>query len=56
MTFKKLVQAISEIKSYEDCNKVARQIDRSFEIEKTTWKDHEMLWSILSKYYDIYQD
>mgnify|MGYP007101905768 CR=1 FL=1 len=55
MTFKKLVQLISEIGKYEDCNKVENEIKKSFESGKITWKDHEMLWSILDTYYNIYQ-
>lgn len=42
--FKRLVAAISEINSEESLNYVCGEIDRSFDREKITWKEHEMLY------------
>ena len=47
MTFKKLVTAISKIRSAEDCNILRGQIDRAFDLEKINWADHERLYNIV---------
>lgn len=46
MTFKQLVKMIHDIKTEEDKNKVFGQIDRSYEMEKINYKDHEMLYDL----------
>ena len=45
-TFKQLVQAISEIRTENDRLAVCGEINKSFEHDKITWKDHEMLYGL----------
>ena len=40
-TFKQIITAIAVIKTIEDLNNVERDIKRSFENEKITYKDYE---------------
>ena len=47
--FKQLVTAISEIDSEETRDYVFSEIDQSFNREKITWKEHEMLFQIVRK-------
>ena len=54
MTFKQLVKMINEIKAAEDAYEVWDNIDRSFEKEKITWDDHEMLYGLASKMWKLY--
>lgn len=49
--YKKIVRAIIEAKSYEDMNTVFGMIDKAFEWEKISWKDHEELYELASKFY-----
>lgn len=49
MTYKKLIEAIANMKTEEDRLEVWGQINRSFEKEKITWKDHETLYDIASR-------
>lgn len=44
--FKQLVAAIAGIESEEDRNYVCGEINLSFEHEKISWKDHEMLYQL----------
>lgn len=46
--FKKLVRAISEIKTENDRDDCWAQIDRAFEEEKISFEDHEMLYNLTS--------
>ena len=46
--FKKLVRAISEIKTENDRDDCWAQIDRVFEAEKISFEDHEMLYNLTS--------
>ena len=48
-TFKQLVALISEINSEDDRSYTLGEIDRSFEREKTSWSDHEMLYQLACK-------
>ena len=49
-TFKQLVVMISEIETEEDYNYVTcSAIKNSFEADKITWKDHEVLWALADK-------
>lgn len=47
--FKQLVAAISEINSEESRDYVCGEINRSFDREKITWAEHEMLYQIACK-------
>jgi hypothetical protein len=47
-TFKQLVKLISEIKNEQQMNEVCYQIDMSFQNEKITFQDNEMLYKIIS--------
>lgn len=49
MTFKKLVQMICTIRTENDRNNVFGQIDRSFNLGKIAFADHEMLHELASK-------
>ena len=44
--FKKIVRAISEIKSEADRNDCYNQIDKAFDAEKISFDDHEMLYKL----------
>ena len=46
--FKKLVRAISEIKTENDRDDCWAQIDRAFKEEKISFEDHEMLYNLTS--------
>lgn len=48
MTFKQLVKRIHDIKTEEDRNEVFGQIDRSYDMEKISWNDHELLYDLAS--------
>ena len=47
--FKKIVAAIAAINTQEDFNIACSMIDNAFQQEKITWKDHELLHSLISK-------
>lgn len=49
MTFKKLVELIASIETMEEYNETCGMIDDSFQHEKITWKDHELLYTLVSK-------
>lgn len=46
--FKKIVYAISEIKTEADRNDCYNQIDKAFDAEKISSDDHEMLYQLAS--------
>ena len=48
-TFKQLVDTISNISSDEDFNEACGEIDISFQHDKISWKDHELLYKLVSK-------
>ena len=48
-SFKQLVKVISEINSEDSFNAACGDIDRSFQAEKITWDDHELLYKLVSK-------
>lgn len=49
MTFKKLVQLICAIRTKYDLDNACAQIDHSFNLEKITFADHEMLYELVAK-------
>ena len=53
-SFKQLVEALSQVHSKEDTNEVMGQIDNSFQAEKISWKDHEMLYELASIVYNAF--
>ena len=46
--YKELVQAIISIANEQDFNEVCGKINRAFESEKISWKDHEQLFELVS--------
>lgn len=50
LTFKQLVVEIANAENGEDeFWRVGHEINLSFEHEKITWQDHEMLWKLAEK-------
>ena len=47
LTFKKMVEFIADIKSQEEWNEGYALIEFSYQREKFTWKDYEVLFSLL---------
>lgn len=47
--FKKIVAAIAAIKTQEDFDIACGMINTAFQQEKISWKDHELLYSLISK-------
>ena len=47
--FKKLVGMIVEVKNMDDFNVVSGTIDKMFDQDKISWKDHELLHDLLGK-------
>ncbi len=47
--FKKIVSAIAAVNTQEDFDIACSMIDNAFQQEKITWKDHELLHSLISK-------
>lgn len=47
--YKKLVQMLIDANTGQEINRAGSEIDKAFEKEKITWKDHEQLYSLLSK-------
>jgi hypothetical protein len=47
--FKDLVKMIVLVNSMEDYNVVSGTIDKMFDQDKISWKDHEMLHELLGK-------
>ncbi len=47
--YKKIVAAIADINSQEDFDTVCGMIDTAFQQEKISWKDHEVLYAVVSK-------
>lgn len=48
-SFKQLVKVISEINSEDSFNAACGDIDISFQNDKITWDDHELLYKLVSK-------
>lgn len=56
MTFKKLVEFISQIKTREQLYEAMGKVDRAFDTEeKINWNEHEMLYKILSAYSNLFE-
>lgn len=47
--FKKLVAKIVEIETMEQFNAVCGEIDKAFDQDKISYKDHELLFDLLGK-------
>ena len=47
--FKKLVAKIVEIETMEQFNAVCGEVDKEFQSEKLSWKEHELLFALLGK-------
>lgn len=54
-SFKQLVEALSHVHSKEDTNEVMGQIDNSFQAERISWKDHEILYELASIVYSAFR-
>lgn len=44
LTFKELIKLFSEIETEDDFNRACGEIDNSFQHEKISWGDHELLY------------
>lgn len=55
LSFKGLVEELNKINSVDSANEVMGKIDNSFQAEKISWKDHETLYDIASKLYELYK-
>lgn len=55
LSFKSLVEELNKINSVDSANEVMGEIDNSFQVEKISWKDHETLYDIASKLYELYK-
>ena len=53
MTFKKLVIMIDNIKTKDDVLYTWAAINKSFEADKISWNDHELLYDLASKIYAL---
>ena len=49
MTLKKLVKEISGITGKDEQERTFWQIDRSFQADKISWEEHEMLYDLASR-------
>ncbi len=47
--YKEIVAALIDASTEKDISEVGGMIDRAFEAEKISWKDHEQLYALLSK-------
>ena len=47
--FKKIVSAIAAVNTQEDFDIACSMIDTAFQQEKISWKDHQLLHSLISK-------
>ena len=47
LSYKQIVGCIAAITTKEDYNKVCGMIDFSFQKEKISWKDHEVLYAVM---------
>lgn len=56
MTFKKLVKELSKAQTKDDVRDIMGLIDRSWDTDKITWDDHEMLYDIASNLYDYFEN
>ena len=54
-SFKQLVKSLSQVHSKDDANEVMGEIDNSFNQNKLSWDDHEMLYDLASKLYELYK-
>ncbi len=45
-TFKEIVNTLAAVATKEDVYNAMGDIDRAFQAEKITWKDHENLYAI----------
>ena len=55
LSFKQLVKALSQVHSKDNANEVMGEIDNSFNQNKFSWDDHEMLYDLASKLYELYK-
>lgn len=49
LSYKQIVGCIAAITTREDFNKVCGMIDSSYQHEKISWKDHEILYAVVGK-------
>lgn len=47
--FKKIIAEITKINTMEDYNAVCGMVDRAFDQDKISYKDHELLFDLLGK-------
>lgn len=46
LSFKQLVNLLADVKTEEDFNRACGQIDMSFQHDKITWNDNELLYKL----------
>ena len=46
LTFKELVKLFSEVETEDDFNRACGEIDNSFQHEKISWNDHQLLYRL----------
>jgi len=49
LTFKQLVKLFASVNTKEDLYRAEGQIDNSFQHEKISWDDHELLYDLSAK-------
>lgn len=47
--YKKIIAEIIKAETIDDLDKIEASIDRAFEAEKITYKDHEQLFDMIAK-------
>lgn len=47
-TFKQLVIDVANAKTAEDLDNICCDVKRSFETQKISWKDHEIIYALIS--------
>lgn len=49
MTFKQIVEAMEKAMTFAEIQEVYGLIDISFQAEKISWKDHELLYHLVDR-------
>jgi len=53
LNYKQIIEIISTIDSLEAFNTACGEIDISFQADKISWKDHEQLYKLVSRFYKL---
>lgn len=49
LTFKQLIRMLAEVETKADAWDVECEVKKSYEHDKITWADHELIYSLLGK-------